>query len=871
MNNKLPNSGLLYSNDSIMVTLKRCWKWTKDILFSFFIGAFVVSMVYFLFFFCLKSEIATSDIIILCIEAGSIFFFFSLVFSKIYDLDFLPILLEKCWGWTKTNIITIVLVIVLVFIFLYSEEKIVDSLFSFISRIKNNSLGMCLMWGLWGLLSVTLIYYTKMNVINNTLSSGHSFFLSIILFSLLSYCETRYPWGRIDTDEINPIAGCEWAYVVWLFLFSMCFLIMPFFLYLRAIIDSKEYNKNFQHQDKKRKFLSDSPIISKQEDKLNFSFLVKGFKELIERIPISGTHSISITGGWGTGKTSFLNLLQQELNAQNQYEVIWFYPMKSSKSDNIQNDFFNVLENALSKYKMGFGKRIKFYKELIGAIDNKYISFLVKLWNIKLEEEKQRINDIIKMVPKRIIIIIDDVDRLKGDEIMQIFRLVGFNAEFDNVVFISALDKGNLVKALNCDENYPDKFFEMEFPLPNNFSYTTSRFVKKTMCELLPDIPMDFLEDSKISEYTAYCINNIRDANRFINGIAGRIKMIYNKLDTYSYYLLHLIHYKDSSLYEKLKTMDKNLIEIKVESDKPCLVLNEKGCSKLDDKMILLMRDLFSKKRKSDTEHYIYQPEFFSDYFNETSSKVITEYRMKELLLLSEEDLRLSLDQYAKDVISKQYIVEFWKSHNTQEFISSLHDEKESECLIANYYKVCSYFEMNTGLTYIAGVAQIKLNENKIIYINEQGAVAFSFESSLSDEYNCVINHEKMGIAEKNGRLIVPCEYDAVSGFSDGLALVKKDMKWGFVNDKGKIVIPCTYDYAESFSEGFACVTINGKNGFIDTQGKISIPCIYDIVNKFTGGRALVKKSKKWGYINRDGEFHKYPYILYVLFGKVAA
>ena len=139
---------------------------------------------------------------------------------------------------------------------------------------------------------------------------------------------------------------------------------------------------------------------------------IEALKDRIDKIPISGTHSIAITGGWGKGKTSFLQILQQELLSKDDYEVIWFNPMKSSKSDNIQKDFLDLLENSLSKYKTGLGRRIKYYKELIGAIDNKYISFLIKLASIQLESEKKRINDIIKKIPKRIIIIIDDMDRL---------------------------------------------------------------------------------------------------------------------------------------------------------------------------------------------------------------------------------------------------------------------------------------------------------------------------------------------------------------------------------------------------------------------------------------------------------------------------
>ena len=46
--------------------------------------------------------------------------------------------------------------------------------------------------------------------------------------------------------------------------------------------------------------------------------------------------------------------------------------------------------------------------------------------------------------------------------------------------------------------------------------------------------------------------------------------------------------------------------------------------------------------------------------------------------------------------------------------------------------------------------------------------------------------------------------YDEVYEFSDGLAEVAKDRLYGFINAKGEKVIPCIYNFVEKFSEGLA-------------------------------------------------------------------
>ena len=111
----------------------------------------------------------------------------------------------------------------------------------------------------------------------------------------------------------------------------------------------------------------------------------------------------------------------------------------------------------------------------------------------------------------------------------------------------------------------------------------------------------------------------------------------------------------------------------------------------------------------------------------------------------------------------------------------------------------------------------------------------------------------KCGFIDKSGNEVIPCTYDWVYSFSEGLALVKLDGKWGFIDKSGNEVVPCTYDNAGSFSEGLAFVRIDGKCGFIDKSGNVVIPCKYDYARSFSEGLASVKLDGKWGFIDKSG------------------
>ena len=109
---------------------------------------------------------------------------------------------------------------------------------------------------------------------------------------------------------------------------------------------------------------------------------------------------------------------------------------------------------------------------------------------------------------------------------------------------------------------------------------------------------------------------------------------------------------------------------------------------------------------------------------------------------------------------------------------------------------------------------------------------------------------------DKEGKIILPIEYDSIEKFSEGLAEVIKDWESGYVDKEGRIVIPFrAFQIAGGvyFREG---LTVNSKEGggmgFIDKEGKEVIPNKYDYATNFSEGLAGVRKGEKWGFIDKE-------------------
>jgi len=129
----------------------------------------------------------------------------------------------------------------------------------------------------------------------------------------------------------------------------------------------------------------------------------------------------------------------------------------------------------------------------------------------------------------------------------------------------------------------------------------------------------------------------------------------------------------------------------------------------------------------------------------------------------------------------------------------------------------------------------------------------------FSEGLAAVCIEKKWGFIDKTGKQIIPCIYESCLKhyFRDGLVSVCKNNKWGLINKTGKEIVPCIHDDKEKtqiFSEGLGKVKRDDKWGFIDTSGKVVIPCIYDDVYGFSEGLAAVNIEKKWGFIDKTGK-----------------
>ena len=317
---------------------------------------------------------------------------------------------------------------------------------------------------------------------------------------------------------------------------------------------------------------SDSPIADKSQDRLNRYAFSSALAKTILNLSTTDVFTIGLYGKWGSGKTSIINMALQEISTISESLpdtkkpiVMQFNPWNYSDANQLMQQFFSCLSNALNVQTKGsklpeIGKTIKEYSEALELAEwipvvGKYIKALQLVVtlsgetlthsakeDLNISRIKEKITDALQKETRKIIIVIDDIDRLSNKEIQMIFQLVNAVASFPNVVYLLSFDYAVVTRALkdvqNCDDGgeYLEKIIQVPFEIPA----ASKRLINQVFFDSLNKILLQFdYTDDFDREYwnnTLWniinpCIDSIRSVKRLLNTFQLKLGLMSSELN----------------------------------------------------------------------------------------------------------------------------------------------------------------------------------------------------------------------------------------------------------------------------------------------------------------------------------------------------
>lgn len=323
---------------------------------------------------------------------------------------------------------------------------------------------------------------------------------------------------------------------------------------------------------------TDTPIKDSERDLIGRAPFAERLADILKSAAGPESLVIGLYGSWGSGKTSVINLVENELSRKDDdgkadVSIVHFEPWNYLTAEQLLAQFLKEVGDSLDKHAHGRrklcgklrGKRPELlnafasYSEallmtagddaslagvqLTGAAVTAFGNLLTS-WLRKstgragsVSAKKQRLEKELLKYDGRVVVTIDDIDRLPNDQVRMVFQLVASLAKLPKINYLLSFDEEVVTRALSevqkCDgAEYLEKVVQVPVRLPSISSGDLERM-------LLNDINAIFKafayrrEDLDDKRWDSVCLTflknrftTIREVRRFTNALKAKLNIL---------------------------------------------------------------------------------------------------------------------------------------------------------------------------------------------------------------------------------------------------------------------------------------------------------------------------------------------------------
>jgi len=301
------------------------------------------------------------------------------------------------------------------------------------------------------------------------------------------------------------------------------------------------------------------------------SVKIKALENLINGYKLKSFLSIGLIGDWGSGKSSYLNKLSEQLS--DKYIVICINVWELGNQPNIINELEKELDNEIFKNNFLVWIILTIRKIIVKnyfQILNKYYSINKSIIDISLtptiKDSKNKFSQVLQQAfdGKKLIIMLDELDRINDKkEIYNIFNTIRYLTSFDNTITITAVDLNQIASKIDNIE-YVHKIFNTKYFIPKHTKNDMNNFLKEKLDLLMQD-SSPLLNEKYENKSITDIISNYREIKNSFNDtllLKQSLENLYKKDDWTRFvniefiFILNLIKAINFNVFNKIYQME---------------------------------------------------------------------------------------------------------------------------------------------------------------------------------------------------------------------------------------------------------------------------------------------------------------------------
>lgn len=327
---------------------------------------------------------------------------------------------------------------------------------------------------------------------------------------------------------------------------------------------------------------ADRPSSNPLDDLFGHAPFAESLANSICRYPGNDGLVLALYGPWGSGKSTVLSYVRHFLEQRPEAEqpaIVTFNPWWFSGQDNLARAFLGQMQAVLpaknAKFKK-LGDLLGDFAEGVGGLIDlsgmtggagskigKLIGMITKRKPKDVPALKSGISKILRDAQTRILVIIDDIDRLTPEETRQLFTVIKALADFPNVVYLLAFDREVAAQAIEQQsgmpgERYLEKIIQVPFELPPVDRVALRAALFKRLDEVLGDMPDGLFDQSYWTNAFHDGIDPLiqvpRDIVRFTNTLAVTYPAVRGEVNPVDFIALEALRVFLPDLYDVIRT-----------------------------------------------------------------------------------------------------------------------------------------------------------------------------------------------------------------------------------------------------------------------------------------------------------------------------
>lgn len=333
------------------------------------------------------------------------------------------------------------------------------------------------------------------------------------------------------------------------------------------------------------------------DDKLGFKPFAERLSKVLLNLAAPNGYVIGLHGEWGSGKSTALNFVKAFLEKHNaevesdvdQIEIVDFRPWIVSGHQDLITTFFKVLSERLpGAERPGWVSRnlrrirgatdpvidavatlaivadptMGIASKATGKVASTSLNHAIDrfLEEPSLQAAYDKLRDLLATKKKRFLVIIDDIDRLRRDEIRLIMQMVKTVGRLPNVTYLlsydrdivwDALDDGGAAKRVG--PNFGEKIVQQEVELPRPFQDDLLSVLDTEIGFVTADSPNDTRWLHLVRDGIRRWIRQPRDVHRLANAVKFSWPALKGEVDPQDLLIMEALRLFDERVFDWIR------------------------------------------------------------------------------------------------------------------------------------------------------------------------------------------------------------------------------------------------------------------------------------------------------------------------------